>query len=33
MHPVFLAASFAFLFFAPCVAAIRTDDSDGDQES
>lgn len=25
MHPIFLAASFAFMFLAPCVVAIRTD--------
>jgi hypothetical protein len=25
MHPIFLAAGFAFMFFAPCVLAIRTD--------
>jgi hypothetical protein len=25
MHPILLAASFAFLFFAPCIVAIRRD--------
>ncbi len=25
MHPILLAASFAFMFLAPCIVAVRSD--------